>query len=296
MNGVFSDPSVASVILIYKKEKPTSNHTITVVKSIDLKDAIEGKLKTINIKQKTFLSLPNHTIIFANNNQINLIQKINNDCKELQHFSLAMFRGEELGKKAGVIIPKSEGALMVLAGEDINRYSIRFDNKFIKKTDVIKGIEKYLQKKIMIRQLGTKINATLDTNGNFITIQSVYNIITKEGIDPRYVLGIINSKVIGFYYLLIFGSKQLFPRILLENLKQLPIKEASDKEALRLIELVEKMLTYNTQLRDSMGKRTDNTKKIEEELNKIDFEINESVYKLYGITDKEKKVIEESLK
>ena len=72
-------------------------------------------------------------------------------------------------------------------------------------------------------------------------------------------------------------SKQLFPRILLENLKQLPIKEASDKEALRLIELVEKMLTYNNRLRDSMGKRTDNITKIEEELNKIDFEINEFV-------------------
>ena len=64
---------------------------------------------------------------------------------------------------------------------------------------------------------------------------------------------------------------------MLENLKQLPIKEASDKEALRLIELVEKMLTYNNRLRDSMGKRTDNITKIEEELNKIDFEINEFV-------------------
>ena len=162
--------------------------------------------------------------------------------------------------------------------------------------DVKKGVEKYLQKKIMIRQLGTKINATLDTNGTFITIQSVYNIITKDSVDPRYILGIINSKVIGFYYILIFGSKQLFPRILLENLNQLPIKEASAKEALKLIGLVEKMLNYNNLIKNSMEKRTDNIIKLEEEIQKTDKEIDELVYKIYGITDEEKKIIEESLK
>jgi hypothetical protein len=37
-------------------------------------------------------------------------------------------------------------------------------------------------------------------------------------------------------------------------------------------------------------------KKDEQQIKNIDYEIDEEVYKLYGITDKEKEIIEENLK
>jgi type II restriction/modification system DNA methylase subunit YeeA len=40
----------------------------------------------------------------------------------------------------------------------------------------------------------------------------------------------------------------------------------------------------------------DKHKKIEEKIKKTDAEIDELVYKIYGITEEEKKIIEESLK
>lgn len=37
-------------------------------------------------------------------------------------------------------------------------------------------------------------------------------------------------------------------------------------------------------------------KKTEQQIKNVDYEIDEEVYKLYSITDEEKKIIEESLK
>lgn len=43
-------------------------------------------------------------------------------------------------------------------------------------------------------------------------------------------------------------------------------------------------------------KQTDSKAQLEKEIQKLDDEIDEEVYKLYGITAEEKKIIEESLK
>ena len=44
------------------------------------------------------------------------------------------------------------------------------------------------------------------------------------------------------------------------------------------------------------NKQTDEKAQLEKEIQKIDNEIDEEVYKLYGITEEEKKIIEGSLK
>jgi len=56
------------------------------------------------------------------------------------------------------------------------------------------------------------------------------------------------------------------------------------------------MFSLNKRLNEIGDKKTDERAKIEEEIKKTDAEIDELVYKIYGITPEEKKVIEESLK
>lgn len=56
------------------------------------------------------------------------------------------------------------------------------------------------------------------------------------------------------------------------------------------------MLSLNKRLNELGDKMTVERQRIEEEINKTDAEIDELVYGLYGITDEEKKIIEESLK
>ena len=52
----------------------------------------------------------------------------------------------------------------------------------------------------------------------------------------------------------------------------------------------------NKKLQEIGDKNTLEKQKLEEEIKKTDNEIDELVYKLYGITEEEKKIIEESLK
>jgi type II restriction/modification system DNA methylase subunit YeeA len=56
------------------------------------------------------------------------------------------------------------------------------------------------------------------------------------------------------------------------------------------------MLSLNKCLNEIGAKKTDERAEIEEEIKHTDNEIDELVYKIYGITDEEKKIIEESLK
>jgi hypothetical protein len=75
----------------------------------------------------------------------------------------------------------------------------------------------------------------------------------------------------------------------------LPVKIASDSEQQPIIKLVDKMLALNKRLNEIGDKKIDERLGIEEEIKRTDVEIDELVDKLYGITEEEKKIIEESL-
>ncbi|MFH2004222.1 MAG: hypothetical protein ABIK27_05730 [Bacteroidota bacterium] len=57
-----------------------------------------------------------------------------------------------------------------------------------------------------------------------------------------------------------------------------------------------KMLSLNKRLNELGDKKTDERSRIEKEIKKTDAEVDELVYQIYGITEEEKKIIEESLK
>jgi adenine-specific DNA-methyltransferase len=122
--------------------------------------------------------------------------------------------------------------------ESINRYHIK-KNKFI---DVTKPGINYkdltiYRDRIIIRQLSENnlICATHDKDLS-LTSQSFYNLKINQSplceFDNFYLLGLINSHLLSFYFRKSFGSyKKLFPRILIEKIKQLPIKiPETDKE------------------------------------------------------------------
>lgn len=77
---------------------------------------------------------------------------------------------------------------------------------------------------------------------------------------------------------------------------QLPIKNTLESQQQPIIKLVDKMLSLNNRINEIGNKKTDERAKIEEEIKKTDNEIDELVYKIYGITEEEKKIIEDSLK
>ncbi len=137
----------------------------------------------------------------------------------------------------------------------INRYQIK-DNKYI---DISKNGINYkdldiYEDRIIIRQLSQNnlICATYDKELS-LTSQSYYNLkiyqSTISEFNNLYLLGILNSQLLSYYFIKSFGSyKKLFPRILIERIKNLPIKlpksEEEKRTALNIIANVKIRLNY----------------------------------------------------
>lgn len=120
-------------------------------------------------------------------------------------------------------------------------------------------------------------------------------IIQPEDINLKYLTGILNSKVVHFW--LYFKGKKQGNRLQIDKapILSIPIKLIPESQQQPLITLVDKMLSLHKRLNEIGDKKTDERAKIEEEIKKTDAEIDELVYKIYGITEEEKKVIVESL-
>ncbi len=129
---------------------------------------------------------------------------------------------------------------------------------------------------------------------------SVYTVTEpKNGLDLLYILCVLNSKLMDYFYKSQFVSKHLAGKYIGFNkgqLEQIPIKIIPKGEQEIFIKLSQKRIKFTQRLNEIGDKKTDERAKIDEEIKKTDAEIDELVYKIYGITDEEKKIIEESLK
>ena len=88
-------------------------------------------------------------------------------------------------------------------------------------------------------------------NDSATTSQSYYNLKVKKSpiseFNEMYLLGLLNSQPLSYYFIKSFGSyKKLFPRILIEKLRSLPIKVPESKEerslANKIINFVKKIM------------------------------------------------------
>jgi len=129
------------------------------------------------------------------------------------------------------------------------------------------------------------------TKQEYYNAQIAFNLVLKKKIKVylKYILGILNSNLMNYYHKnkYLDQSKELFQKILIENAKEFPIHhiDFSNKgeKSLhdRLVKLVDEMLKLN--------KYPDKNRiKIQAK----DKEIDELVYKLYGLTEEEIKIVE----
>lgn len=159
----------------------------------------------------------------------------------------------------------------------INRYKIK-EKKYI---DITKnGITykdlKFYEDRIIIRQLSQNnfICATYDKNIS-ITSQSFYNLkILQTPIkefNHSYLLGIINSTLLSYYFIKSFGSyKKLFPRILIEKIKNLPIKIPETEKEKKLAREIIKQVNI---LLDAIDKSKNLLEKIQQEIDSLIFNL-----------------------
>ncbi|MDR3108854.1 MAG: N-6 DNA methylase [Planctomycetaceae bacterium] len=152
--------------------------------------------------------------------------------------------------------------------------------------------------KIIIRQIGAVPICALDKNG-YCCLNTVFMVVPKisetSSEELQYLLAILNSKFIGYYWKTHFSDlRRTFPKIKGTYLKQLPIAIPSDKRQKqihdRLVDLANQMLSAQQLLRSSVS---DSERHIREQRVLIlDREIDRIVFELYGLRDEEIRVVE----
>lgn len=181
----------------------------------------------------------------------------------------------------------------LLFGRDIDAYKINWNKKWVNYNEAEMKSEEALRggnglrlrnpslfenKKILTRQTSDSIIAAYDVN-NFYYSNTLHGaVILDEFYNPLYLLGLLNSKLITFYYRTITAEEgKVFAQVKIELLKLLPIKKTNNQQ--KIIDLVD-VLIHNIKIEDSNV--NDN----------IISQIDIMVYKLYELTYDEVLVVE----
>ncbi|ADK13914.1 TaqI-like C-terminal specificity domain-containing protein [Clostridium ljungdahlii] len=150
-------------------------------------------------------------------------------------------------------VKKNQHQVEVLKGENIKKFRVlnNYYYDFVPENIIggTKNIEKLTFKnKLVIRKTGKNLIAALDDKGRIIE-QSLYGIIsTNEEFSPQYILAILNSELIQWYYLnfLITNSNSI-PQIKKCNLDEIPIRHCSRQAKEDIEKLVCKIINDNDQ-------------------------------------------------
>lgn len=124
----------------------------------------------------------------------------------------------------------------------------------------------------MVREITNPRVLATYTEEEYYNTPSIINCIDFK-IDIYYVLGILNSELMSFYHNITSpkATKGLFPKILVNDVRKIPIRLSEQTLLTQLVEKVKSML--------------DNPNV------EIDKQIDEIVYEIYKIDEKEREYI-----
>ena len=151
--------------------------------------------------------------------------------------------------------------------------------------------------KIIIAGMTKELECGLDMKGEFVPGKST-SVVFFNG-DLRYLVGLLNSKLVDFYYDTVFGGNKLaggYLRIGPPQLSTIPIVDIDFSKAQeraphdKLVALVEKMLALHQQL--AAAKTPQDTTLLQRQIAATDKQIDQLVYALYGLTDEEIALVE----
>lgn len=170
----------------------------------------------------------------------------------------------------------------------------------------IRRREEFDRPKIFLRQSDVRLTATFVNElvfGNYSLFTIFDN--SNDEMELKFLLGLINSKLLSFYAIqknIILIRRGKTPQIRSGQrgpigIRQLPIRtiDSSDVggKACRdqIVKLVDRMLELHRQM--TAAKVAHDKTALERQINAMERQINQLVYELYGLTEKERKVVEQ---
>ena len=278
---VFASASTYPTIYEFKKNKKQGSIKIVLWKNDNFKHS--HNIETYSKNEQLSINISKHKINF---------QKV--DCSKLGEIGILKWGTSQSGYGKKKILlsdfkklnkSKRKEYNPIIQTADIKRYCIVWQKEYIPIEIYSQNIQKDFKKpKIVIARMTKNIQASFDKN-KFYMGKSTLIVDLKE--NPYYILGILNSKLADFWYKYYFGATHLacgYVRYDIPYLKQLPIPKINSKNKKivdRIIRLVNRIIKAKE-------------KNFNANTSKLEIEINNLVYELYGLSKAEIRIIEKS--
>jgi len=274
----FKDVRGEQIILILKNEKPSPDHLI----EIKILKKPEKDLKhqpSYFVKQGIFRTFNNKILIFDDELCYSILQKIHSKGKRLYDIvNGQIFRGLPLNNKVSTK-PAEETDEKIIKGKSIVKF--RIDSVgYVGKKDVEiinkKLLKRIKTKKIVMQNIFSSesgIIAAYDEEG-LLTLDTVTNIIVQNDVVAKYLLGLLHSKLINFYVsFALFNRGRLTMHLDRSYIGEIPIADIKNI-GYTIIKLVEDAIN------------------VKQETKEVLKAIDNEVYKIYDLTNKEIRLIE----
>lgn len=177
----------------------------------------------------------------------------------------------------------------------INYEKVRYMGKIYKKAFITKGKNIadskwsfWLGEKIIISGMTKRIEAVYKTEPLGLGV-GIYAIYYYSKFNPKFILGVLNSKFITYYLLINFQEKHLAGGYLAINkstIEQLPLVDADIEHQKPIIELVDKIINI------TKSHNYINNSEKQSKVRDYEKQIDKIVYNLYGLTEEDIRIIE----
>ena len=191
-----------------------------------------------------------------------------------------------------------------LEGRDVKRYRLDWSGQYLKYGENLAAPRKpelFKGERILVRQIPSlppySINGAITSNDEVNDINSMI-IIHPINYSLKFILGIINSRLITYWFDITFDKFQraIFPQFKVNELEQFPIPvldlsvKADKIKHDQLVSFVDKMLELKQKEAAEQNQLTKT--KISRQIEGINEAIDTAVYGLYNLTEDEIKVVE----
>ena len=262
-DNTFVDASVRTIIFSFKNILENSD-----IKFLKTKDKTFYSFKDY-LKNEVMENIENiASLFFQNKKEKEIISKIKNNQKLADFFEVSQglipydkYRGHDEYTIKNRIwhsnVKKDETYKKELKGEDVKQYLLNWNNElWISYGEWLAAPRErkfFVNKRILIREITKDKLFACYTEEEFYNTPSLVNVINEKDIlELKYILTIINSKLLGWYHNKTSpkANKGLFPKILVNDVRNLPLVNIPLEKQQPFIEKADKMLSLNRELQD----------------------------------------------
>jgi hypothetical protein len=190
-----------------------------------------------------------------------------------------------------------------LAKGQVHRYSLLTEETAFVNMDKHPSLKRFYEAepKILIRRVVSRQDRIMATyTDKRLVLKKDINpfVITDVKLNPWYILGILNSKLISYLYVnsSSIATKDDFRQTTLAELRKIPVRgisftnPADKRRHDKMVKLVERMLELNKKA--ALAKVPTEKERLQREINATDKQIDTLVYELYGLTAEEIAIVE----